>query len=88
MLDRLFPADSIRSATDNDVNIPRFLRSETRLISAWAVTLQATVFLALVAVPLVLINDVWAAPAGTGLTAALAWTMRHSSLRYQRVRVS
>ncbi|MFD7817629.1 hypothetical protein ACFV6E_32615 [Streptomyces sp. NPDC059785] len=88
MLDRFSVAALLRAATCDDVNIPRFLRGETRIASAWAVTLQASVFLAIVVMPVILIRGWWTAPATATVVAALLMATRQSHCRYQRFRLN
>ncbi|WP_306316861.1 MULTISPECIES: hypothetical protein [unclassified Streptomyces] len=57
-------------------------------MSAWAGTLQLSVFVALVVLPLVLITGAWQAPVGVcALASAFALT-RHSFVRYLRIHKS
>ncbi|MBT1098075.1 hypothetical protein [Streptomyces sp. Tu102] len=50
--------------------------------------MQASVFLALLVLPTILIRGWWAAPATTALLAGLMVTMRQSHCNYQRIQVS
>ncbi|GAA4027036.1 hypothetical protein [Streptomyces plumbiresistens] len=74
--------------TGYDANIPRGLRGQTRVVSAWAGTLQLSAFLALVVLPIVLVTDAWQAPTGAAVMALVCAAARHSFLRYLRIRVS
>ena len=76
------------AATRDDASIPRLLRPETRSASAWAVTVQASVFLAAFVLPVILIRGWWAAPATTALVAGLMVAMRQSRYHYQHLRLS
>ncbi|GGS95704.1 hypothetical protein [Streptomyces violaceus] len=87
MLDSLSAAALIRAATRDDASIPRLPRAETRIASAWTVTVQASVFLAVLVLPVILIRDWWAAPATTALVAGLMVAMRRSGCRYQRLQL-
>jgi hypothetical protein len=58
------------------------------MASAWAVTVQASVFLAVLVLPVILIRGWWAAPATTALVAGLMVAMRQSRCHYQRLRLS
>jgi hypothetical protein len=88
MFDRFSAADSFVSAAGHDGNIPQLAPIETRALSAWAVTLDASAFLALLVAPLVVTTDMWREPAGVVvLVTALAVT-RRSQVTHQRVRMS
>lgn len=71
-----------------DANIPRVLCGQTRVVSAWAGTLQLSAFLALVVLPLVLVTEVWQAPTVAAVMALACAAARRSYLHYLRVRVS
>ncbi|GAA3798124.1 hypothetical protein GCM10022403_034980 [Streptomyces coacervatus] len=88
MLDPFSVAALIRAATRDDASIPRLPRNETRIASAWTVTVQASVFLAVVVLPLILILGWWTAPATAAVVAGLMATMRQSRCFYQRFRLS
>lgn len=88
MLDPFSVASLVRAATRDDASIPRPPRPETRIASAWTVTVQASVFLALLVLPTILIRGWWAAPATTALLAGLMVAMRQSHCNYQRIQVS
>ncbi|MEU5382110.1 hypothetical protein ABZ359_42655 [Streptomyces sp. NPDC005968] len=88
MLDPLSVAALTRVATGDDASIPRLVRAETRMASAWTVTVQASVFLAVVVLPMILIRGWWAAPATTAVVAGLVVGMRQSRCHYQRFRLS
>ncbi|MDH2394129.1 hypothetical protein QCN29_36470 [Streptomyces sp. HNM0663] len=61
----------------HDRNIPQFTAGETHRVSAWAVTLEMSAFVALVVGPLVLISDAWEAPtAAVAMVAALGAARR------------
>ncbi|MFI1415626.1 hypothetical protein ACH4Y0_37755 [Streptomyces sp. NPDC020707] len=77
-----------RPGTGYDANIPRDLRGQTRVVSAWAGTLQFSAFLALVVLPLILVTEALQAPAGAALMVLVSAATRHSCLRYLRVRLS
>jgi hypothetical protein len=49
---------------------------------------QASAFLALAVLPVILIRDAWTDPVVTVLLAGLPVLMRQSKLRYQRLRLS
>ncbi|WP_421110308.1 hypothetical protein [Streptomyces sp. NEAU-S77] len=87
MLDRFSVAAALQSATCDDVNIPRSDRSETRILSAWTVTAQASVFLAVAVLPVILISNSWTAAAASSVVALLLAT-RKSYVRYQRIQLS
>ncbi|MEU6497786.1 hypothetical protein [Streptomyces sp. NPDC046984] len=85
----LLPASwLLKPETGYDANIPRTLRGQTRVVSAWAGTMQLSAFLMLVVLPLILITEAWQAPTVATLVALTCATARHSYLRYQRIRVS
>jgi hypothetical protein len=48
---------------------------------------QASVFLAVLVLPVILIRGWWAAPATTALVAGLMVAMRRSGCRYQRLQL-
>ncbi|MGW4786740.1 hypothetical protein [Streptomyces sp. NPDC004230] len=50
--------------------------------------MQASVFLAVVVLPMILIRGWWAAPATTAMVAGLVVGMRQSRCHYQRFRLS
>jgi hypothetical protein len=77
-----------RLETGYDANIPRGLRGQTRVVSAWAGTLQLSAFLALVVLPVVLVTEAWQVPAAAAAMAVACATARRSFLRYLRIRVS
>ncbi|MFE6633627.1 hypothetical protein ACFVFT_35630 [Streptomyces tendae] len=56
-------------------------------MSAWTVTVQASAFLAVAVLPVLLIRDQWAGSATTAVVAGLSVMMRQSQLRYQRIRL-
>ncbi|MEV7068888.1 hypothetical protein AB0N97_39880 [Streptomyces collinus] len=87
MLDSLSVAALIRAATRDDASIPRLPWTETRIAGAWTVTVQASVFLAVLVLPVILIRGWWAAPATTVLVAGLTVAMRRSGCRYQRLQL-
>jgi hypothetical protein len=87
VLDSLSAAALIRAATRDDASIPRLSRTETRIASAWSVTVQASVFVAILVLPVILIRGWWAAPATTVLVAGLMVAMRRSGCRYQRLQL-
>lgn len=70
-----------------EANIPHSLTAQTRLVSAWAGTLQLSVFLALLVLPLVLITEVRQTPEGAMVLALVCAAARRSHLRYLRVQV-
>jgi hypothetical protein len=74
--------------TGYDANIPRSPRGQTRIVSAWAGTLQLSAFIALVVLPIILVTEAWQARAGAAATALACATARRSFLRYLRIRVS
>ncbi|MFE1797701.1 hypothetical protein ACFW9L_16220 [Streptomyces sp. NPDC059517] len=88
MLDRFSVAALFRAVTRDDASIPRLSPDETHTASAWTVTVQASVFLAVVVVPVILIRDWWAAPATSAVVTALIVAMRQSHCHYQRFRLS
>ncbi|WP_332880948.1 hypothetical protein [Streptomyces sp. NBC_00564] len=88
MLDRFSATALIRAVTRDDASIPRLSRDETRTASAWTVTVQASVFLAVVVMPVILIRGWWAAPATTAVVTGLFVAMRQSRCHYQRLRLS
>ncbi|MFB8183397.1 hypothetical protein ACFC8N_47035 [Streptomyces sp. NPDC055966] len=88
MLDPFSAAALFRAATCDDASIPRLRRTETRITSAWTVTVQAGAFLAVLVVPTILIHGWWEAPATTALVAGLMVAMRQSRFHYQRFRLS
>jgi hypothetical protein len=49
---------------------------------------QASAFLAVLVLPVILIRGWWAAPATTALVAGLMVAMRQSRCHYQRVRLN
>ncbi|TXS54858.1 hypothetical protein EAO69_43210 [Streptomyces sp. me109] len=71
-----------------DANIPHGLNAQTRLVSAWAGTLQLSAFLALLVLPLILIADVRQTPEEAMILALICAAARRSHLRYLRVQVS
>lgn len=87
VLDPYFAAKVSPAATRNDASIPRRSRTETRIASAWTVTVQVSVFLALLVLPVILIRGWWAAPATTALIAGLTVATRQSRCHYQRLRL-
>ncbi|MFG2305291.1 hypothetical protein [Actinacidiphila glaucinigra] len=87
MLDPYFAAEVSPAATRNDASIPRRSRTETRIASAWTVTVQVSAFLALLVLPVILIRGWWAAPATTALVAGLTVATRQSRCHYQRLRL-
>ncbi|MET9116059.1 hypothetical protein ABZX38_17930 [Streptomyces longwoodensis] len=76
------------AATRDDASIPRLLRPETGTASAWAVTVQASVFLAVLVLPVILIRGWWTTPATAVLETGLLVAMRQSRCHYQRIRLS
>ncbi|MEV6886055.1 hypothetical protein [Streptomyces sp. NPDC051135] len=56
-------------------------------MSAWTVTVQASAFLAVAVLPVLLIRVEWMGSATTALVAGLSVMMRRSQLRYQRIRL-
>ncbi|MFJ3841115.1 hypothetical protein ACWGHM_36935 [Streptomyces sp. NPDC054904] len=86
MLDRIIAAGRFRPAAGHDANIPPRTAGETRYASAWDVTAEASLFIILVILPIMLITKAWEAPA----SAAIVWiafrSVRHSRIRYQRLR--
>ncbi|WUC17248.1 hypothetical protein OG256_45935 (plasmid) [Streptomyces sp. NBC_00564] len=50
--------------------------------------MQASVFLAVVVMPVILIRGWWAAPATTAVVTGLFVAMRQSRCHYQRLRLS
>lgn len=87
MLDPLSVAALNWAATRDDASIPRLPRAETRITSAWTVTVQASVFLAVLVLPIILIRGWWDAPATAALVAGLMVAMRRSGCHYQRLRL-
>ncbi|MEW2400273.1 hypothetical protein [Streptomyces sp. NPDC046862] len=88
MLDRLSIAALFQAATRDDASIPRPPGNETRIASAWTVTVQASVFLAVVVVAVILIRGWWTAPATAAVVAGLVMSVRQSHCHYQRLRLS
>ncbi|MFM9700161.1 hypothetical protein [Streptomyces europaeiscabiei] len=88
MLDRFSIAALFQVATRDDASIPRLPRNETRVASAWTVTVQASVFLAVVVAGVILIRGWWTAPASAAVVAGLVMAVRQSHCRYQRLRLS
>ncbi|MEU0248280.1 hypothetical protein ABZ192_28925 [Streptomyces sp. NPDC006235] len=74
--------------TGYDANIPHGLSGQTRIVSAWAGTLQLSAFIALVILPIILVTEAWQAPTGAAATALACAGARRSFLRYLRIRVS
>lgn len=87
MLVPYFAAAATRAATRDDASIPRRSHPETRGMSAWTVTVQASAFLAVAVLPVLLIRDQWTGPATTAVVAGLSVMLRQSQLRYQRIRL-
>ncbi|MYU09380.1 hypothetical protein GTZ78_01425 [Streptomyces sp. SID8361] len=87
MPDRFSVAAAPQSATCDDVNIPRPGSSETRIMSARTVTAQASAFLAMPVLLVILISSSWTAPATSSLVALLLAT-RKSYCRYLRIRLN
>ncbi|WNO70155.1 hypothetical protein [Streptomyces sp. AM8-1-1] len=71
-----------------DANIPHVLDAQTRLVSAWAGTVQLSAFLALLVLPIVLITGDWQTPDGAVVLALACAAARRSHLRYLRLQVS
>ena len=71
-----------------DANIPHGADVQTRLLSAWAGTLQLSAFLALLVLPLILITGAWQAPYTAVVLAAVCAAARRSHIRHLRVRIS
>ncbi len=88
MLDPFSAVRRIRRPVGYEATLPRLHGRETQELSAWAGTLQLSVFVALVVLPLVLITGAWQAPVGVcALASAFALT-RHSFVRYLRIHKS
>ncbi|MGC4815845.1 hypothetical protein ACLQ29_35595, partial [Micromonospora sp. DT228] len=59
----------LQLGTGYDANIPSSLRGQTRIVSAWAGTLQISAFIAMVILPIILVTEAWQAPTGAAATA-------------------
>ncbi|WP_424862816.1 hypothetical protein [Streptomyces sp. MMS24-I29] len=88
VLNHIIAAGRLCLAVRHDANIPPRVVGETQCVSAWDVTFQAGLFVALVILPLILITGAWEAPTSTAIVWFAIRAARRSSFRYQRLRRS
>ncbi|MGW0316049.1 hypothetical protein [Streptomyces flavidovirens] len=87
MFDRFSAARTFVSAAGHDGNIPQLAPSETQALNAWAVTLDASAFLALLVAPLVVISGMWQDPDGAVVLLTALGVTRRSQITHKRVRL-
>jgi hypothetical protein len=88
VLDPFPVAALLRAATRDDASIPRPSQGETRIASVWTVTVQASVFLAIAVLPLIVIHGWPAVPSSAAAMAGLVVATRQSQCRYLRLRLN